>query len=365
MKKTIIISNYDDIRNPYYAGGGAHANHEVAKRLTKLFDIKIITGKYPQSKNGVVDGITYERIGISFGGPKIGQLIYQLCLPYYVHTKRFDVWTESFTPPFSTNFLQFFTKNPVIGLIHMLSGDDMKRKYKLPFHLVENLGLKTYKHFIVTSELIKNKVEKKNTHASIELIPNGIEKIKIAQTNKKDYILFLGRIEVDQKGLDLLLSSFEKIHGEIEYKLAIAGNGETKQINILNKLIKEKGLEKSVILLGRVDGRKKEKIIEKSFCIVVPSRFETFSIVALEALAHGVPLITFDIEGLSWIPKNCRIKIKPFDTKSLSKQIINLSKDKDMQKILTKNGKKFTQQYTWDTIAKKYISYFNYILKNK
>jgi glycosyltransferase involved in cell wall biosynthesis len=365
MKNLIIISNYDDIKNPYYAGGGAYAVHEVAKRLTKKFDIKIITGKYPQSKNTVVDGVAYERIGFSFGGPKVGQLIYQLLLPYYIKNKKFDVWAESFTPPFSTNFLQLYTNKPVVGLIHMLAGDDMKRKYKLPFNLIENLGLKTYKYFISTSDLIKERVAKQNLQASIEVIPNGIENIKISRSNKKEYILFLGRIEVDQKGLDLLLDGFEKINAKIGYKLAIAGNGETKQINILKKLIKQKRLGKSVILLGRVDGKKKKQILEKAFCIVLPSRFETFSIVALEALAFGIPLITFDIDGLSWIPNNCRIKIKSFDIQALSKKIISLSNDKDMQKKLITNGKKFTQQYTWGKVAQKYQNYFNYILKNK
>lgn len=362
MKKTIIISNYDDIKNPYYAGGGAYAVHEVAKRLSKSFNVTVITGTYPGAKNQKIHGVAYERIGTDFGGPKIGQLMYQTLLPYHVSRKKFDLWVESFTPPFSTNFLQLYTKKPVVGLIHMLASEDMKRKYKLPFDVVENAGLKTYNYFISTSEIIREKIKQLNPKATIEIIPNGIEKIKLNTRRKKEYILFLGRIEVNQKGLDLLLEGFKKIHKTVPYKLAIAGNGEEKQIAILKSLIVKKELEDSVVLLGRVDGEKKKEVFEKSVCMVLPARFETFSIVALEALAYGVPLISFDIPGLSWIPNTCRVTVKSFDVQTLAKKIKSVSQDVVLQKQLIKNGKKLTEKYTWDHIAEKYQQYFSQVL---
>jgi len=40
----IIISNYDSVKNPYYGGGGATAIHEIASRLTKKFEVTVLTG---------------------------------------------------------------------------------------------------------------------------------------------------------------------------------------------------------------------------------------------------------------------------------------------------------------------------------
>ena len=73
-KTSVIFSSYDDLHNPYYAGGGALAIREVAKRLVKKYNVTVITGKYPNSKDETIEGITYERVGTTHFGGKIGQL---------------------------------------------------------------------------------------------------------------------------------------------------------------------------------------------------------------------------------------------------------------------------------------------------
>jgi len=120
----IVFSNYDDVNNPYYGGGGAYAIHEVAKRLAKRHKVTVVTGNYPNAKTQFIDSVEYRRIGLSFLEPKLSQLIFHLLLPYYFRKSSFDVWIESFTPPFSTSFLPFFGRGRVIGLAHMLAGED-------------------------------------------------------------------------------------------------------------------------------------------------------------------------------------------------------------------------------------------------
>lgn len=354
MTKKIIISNYDDLKNPYYGGGGAYAIHEIAKRLAEKHSITVITGKYPGSSNKKNDGVFYKRVGVSFGGPKFGQLVFQFILPFYVINTNFDVWFESFTPPFSTGLLQLFTSKRVIGLVHMLSGEDMKRKYKIPFDFFEKEGLKTYKEFIVTSERVKEQIGKVNKKALISVIPNGVTIQKIKNSQKKKQILFLGRIEVNQKGLDLLVSSFKKISKRNNIKLVIAGSGEEKQFNILKDLIYKKGLENEVILKGKITGKNKDILIKESLCMVIPSRFETFSISALEAISHKVPLVTYDIEGLSWIPENSRFIAKSFSINSLS---LNIEKaiDQNQNKSVIQNGEIFSKKFSWEKSNDMYL----------
>lgn len=349
MKK-IIFSNYDDIKNPYYAGGGAYAIHEIAKRLTQYHKVLVITGKYPKSTNRKVDGVNYKRIGLSLGGPKIGQIAYQICLPFYVINLKFDVWFESFTPPFSTGFLQLFTKKPIIGLIHMLSGKDMKRKYKIPFDQVERVGLKTYKRFIVMSESIEKEIKEVNKSAEVINIKNGVDIKKIGNSKRKKQILFLGRIEVNQKGLDLLIKAFAKTAKNKDLKLIIAGNGEEKQIKILKNLIAENRVDKNVVLLGRVDKKTKVRLMSESLCLVVPSRFETFSITALEGLAVGLPVATFDIPGLNWIPNDLRLIAKPFSVSSLVEEI-----EKGIRKRTNEKAVLFAKKYTWKNTLNAYL----------
>src|SRR5438046_2109760 len=105
MKKRIIFSNYDDLKNPYYGGGGAFAIHEIAKRLTTDYHIKVLTGKYPGSEDEIKDGVFYQHIGLSLKNPQVDQLLFQLCLPIFIMRERYNLWLESYTPPFSTSLL--------------------------------------------------------------------------------------------------------------------------------------------------------------------------------------------------------------------------------------------------------------------
>src|SRR4030042_6531468 len=357
-KIKIIISSYDDLKNPYYAGGGAIAIHQIAKRLITNYQVVVITGKYPGSKNERVDGVTYRRIGTSFLGAKFDQLTYQLLLPIFLITEKYDVWLESFTPPFSTNFLQLFTKKPVIGIVHMLSGEDMKRKYKLPFHIIEKIGLRSYRYLITTSKDTQKIIKQINPIVETITIPHGIEKVRKQKAlSKKRYILFIGRIEVNQKGLDLLLNAYSKISDKTGYPLYIAGSGEKKEESKLIKTIYKLNLSSKVKLLGRINGVKKAEAYRDSLFVVIPSRFETFSLVALEAMSHKRALVSFDIKGLRWIPRNCRIAAKSFTIKSLSQAISKLLGNYQLAEKLGTCGQKYAREFTWERSAKQYEKY--------
>lgn len=361
MKQKIIISSYDDINNPYYAGGGAMAVHKVARNLKDKFDITVITAKYPGAVDGKVDNVFYKRIGPSFAGPKIGQLIFQILLPFYAKKMNYDLWIESFTPPFSTAFLPLFTKKPVIGLAHMLAANDMERKYKLPFHIIENFGLSFYKSFIVTTSTFKEKVRAINRQANITVIPVGIDKpSNLKRDNGDKYILFIGRIEVNQKGLDLLLKSYKLILNVVGHKLIIAGSGTIEEENKLKRLIKRLNLENKVVLYGRVSGSEKDKLFRNASIITIPSRYETFGLVALEAMSYEIPTITYDIEGFKW--NNSSIKVSEFDYVKYSEKIIELIKDVSTRDDVIRKGNSITKEYTWDSIFAKYTGVINQTL---
>jgi phosphatidyl-myo-inositol alpha-mannosyltransferase len=365
MKPKIIISNYDDIHNPYYGGGGSSAVHEIAKRLNIFYDITVITGRYKRSKNEIHDGIYYKRIGWKYAGPYLGQLIFHFLLPFYVTFMEYDIWIESFTPPFSTTLLPLFTSRPVVGLAHMLSGEDMQRKYRLPFKLAETIGLKVYQYFIVTTLFMKNKVLGINKNAKVEILENGIDKSllnnkRIAVSPK--HILYLGRIEINQKGLDILIESYKSICRKIKYPLIIAGSGTDSEEFKLRQLIDKSGLANKIHFVGRVEGEIKNHLLQDSLCLVMPSRFESFGIVVLEAFAFGVPVVTFSIPSLSWIPDTCSFKVHPYSASELAEKLYFTGKHPDVCRFRGSNGKKFAKNYDWDVIAEKYRVFLNSIL---
>lgn len=363
----IIISNYDSLNNPYYNGGGAVAVHEVSKRLALKMNVTVLTAKFPNFKDRKIDNVYYKHIGLSSAGPKLGQIIYQLLLPYYVRKSDFDIWIESFTPPFSTAFLPIFTKKPVVGLVHLLGGKDKSRQYKLPFYLVENKGLTIYKYFIVLTESILKKIKKKNFSALVKVIPNGISSSILNKkiNNKKSYILYIGRIEVNQKGMDLLLDAYKLASSKINKDLIIAGAGIKKEETYLREKIKKLQLQDKVKFIGRVEGKKKDELFKNSLFLVMSSRYETFPLVVLEAFAYGLPLLSFDIEGFKWVPKSCSIKVKPLDIKQLADAMVKLSVDKSLNESMGKASREFVKRYSWDTISLQYEDFINSVVSRR
>ena len=353
-KPTLIISNYDSLTNPYYAGGGAVAIHEVAKRLTRSFLVTVITAAHPHSKNKMLDRVKYVHIGPTFVGPRLGQLIFLALLPFFAIKEKYAIWVESFTPPFASLFLNLFTQKPVIGLTHLLPALDMERKYHLPFHLIENLILKSRQRFIVLSHELAHYVKKINPTARITIIPNGVYLPKIAKNTSPAHILFIGRLEFNQKGLDLLLSAYAKAASKSIPHLLIAGSGSSSDVSQIRTLINSYGLGAKVKLVGKIHGARRDAIYRNSLFVILPSRYEAFSLVALETLSYGLPLLCFNITGLKWIPKTACCKVPAFNVQKLSQAITSLSTHPILRRSIGKKALLQAKKYNWDAVGKKF-----------
>lgn len=356
-KLSLVISSYDDLKNPIYSGGGAHSVHQVAKNLTKKHKVTVLTGTYKNAKNEILDKVEYVRIGSDVLGHKIGQLIYQYSLIKYARKKNYDIWIESSTPPFTFSLLPLFCKKPVISWINMLCSYDMQRKYKLNFRTIEQELCKLYKYVIAPTDWVKNEIKTMNKKTKIFTITQGFEREmpkkplkKIAGLDK--YLLFIGRIEVNQKGLDLLLQALP--FTDKKTKVVIAGSGSYQEEHKLSNLIERFRIAKKTKRIGRVRGEKKEILLKYAKAVIIPSRFETFSLSALEAIMHQKPIICFDIPQLKWIPKKYAFKINPFSIPELAYCIDKVFLSKIKSNISDQERKEYLKKFNWTNIAQKF-----------
>lgn len=139
----------------------------------------------------------------------------------------------------------------------------------------------------------------------IAMIPNGIHideyplKKYDKSSKSKRKILFLSRIH-PKKGIEILIAAWESINLELKQKwhIEIAGNGEDDYISQLHKLIKSKGLENEIKILGPKFGKGKVDLYQSADLFVLPTYSENFGIVIAEALSCGVPVIT--TKGTPW-----------------------------------------------------------------
>lgn len=366
MKKknslSIIFLDFDDIKNPLLGAGQAKATFEVGSRLVKNgHKVTVISSRYPSYKDRTQSGIIYKHIGVGSTHIKLNNLIYILALPFMVRKVQADIIVECFTAPISTMLSPLFTKIPVVGLPTSFEAERFAKLYNLPFDRVEHFGLKRYKYFLPYTEHFDKKIKKVNKNAVTKIVPEGVgrEYFRIKQQKPK-HILYLGRLDIGQKGLDLLLVAYAKVANKIKYPLVLAGHGPD-EIKVKD-LIKKNKLEKKVILVGAVYGTKKEQLLSEAVFAAFPSRHEGFSLVSLEVLAAGLPIVGFNIPALSFADKTISFKAKRF---SVSEYANLLLKATDTKTIIPmrKNARLYVKKYTWENVAIQFESFFRQVLK--
>jgi len=358
----ILHLDYDDLNNTFGPGGQARFTYELYKRLSKKNKITVLTGMYPDAKNITTDGIHYKRLGIGFLGSKVSILSYWLLIPFYVFflQHNFDIIIECFTPPFSVSFVPFIARKRLIGIISFWGSRELSVKYNLPFWWIAEWGIRKYQNLVVFSEVMKNKIQSLHKNASVSIIPLGVDpKYFSIRKRKGEYALFIGRIDIYNKYLDILLLTWKILIDRGMYiRLIIAGCGKPSDEAKLSNLILKNNLAPYVHLIGYISGKTKETLYTNSLCILCPSRFETFGLVPLEALAFGKPVFCTDIEGFEWIPPECVVKSPSFSVSGFYKCISRLLTHQKFQRSLSKRGRKFARQFNWDSIAKKYEQLF-------
>lgn len=232
--------------------------------------------------------------------------------------------------------------------------------FYLPNLLRKRLIKKNIKTFISPSIELK-KILEENNFNNVVYLPNfKIKqdwKPKIRRTKKT--ILFVGALE-KHKGLSYLISAIKQVIRIIkDAKLIIIGEGSEKE-----KLIKScSDFKKNITFMGNVDNNNLKEYYRDSTIVIIPSTGrEQFSLVCIEAMALGKPIIASEIGGLKDLIEDNKngFLVKRFDTKDLAEKIIYLLKN---PKIAEKMGQESKKLFLENFTEEKYLTKFNKILK--
>ena len=363
MKKLhIIFLDFDDIKNPLLGAGQARATVEVGKRLVaKGHKVTVICSRYPGYKDRKENGIYYKHIAFGTNNIRLNNLLYILMLPFTVTRLKGDIVVECFTAPISTLFSPLFTKIPVVALSTSFEADRFSDLYNFPFNKIEKFGLKHYRYFVALSDFFERKMKKANKNILSKVIPEGVDSDFLRIKKKKaKHILFLGRLDIGQKGIDLLLKAYSNIASKATYPLVIAGNGPDE--NKVTELIRKYNLEEKVKMVGPAYGEKKKKLLSEALYVAFPSRNETFSCFALEALASGLPLVAFEIPGIAWSGNEVARKASAFNVKHYSELLLQSMNVPKMTQ-LGKKARKFASHFTWEMVCNEFESFFQTVLE--
>lgn len=349
---------YDHINNPWVGGGGAVRCYEINRRLAKNgHDITVVSGKYPEARDYEAEGLKFKFLGNSRNYViSVFSYAYEAIKFLKKYAKEFDIVVEDFAP-WNPLFSKFFHKKTILQIYHK-EGINILKKYflaGLPFYLIEKFYPQKFNKIITISEETKCKFD-----LNAKIIPCGIAEVLINTENKiGDYLGFIGRIDIYNKGLDLLLKAIKNL----ELKVLIAGKG--KDVSKLKQMIKNLNLTNKVNYIGYLSESEKISFISNAKFILMPSRFEGQGIVALETAALGKPLIVSDIPELRYVTDNgFGISFRSEDVESLKQAINYLLNNEKLIEEMGNRGRQYAAQFTWDKITEESESYLVNVLRN-
>jgi glycogen(starch) synthase len=336
------------------AGGGSVRTSEINRRLAdRGMAVTVLTTRFPGCVDGVRDGVRYEHVGIGRGANRLTRLLgYIAVLPAEVWRRRdADVVVEDFLPPFSSMAVPLWTRRPVVGMVQWLHAREKTKQYKVPLHLIERVAVRTHRRLIAVSRATAERLAALSPRAHVDVIGNGVDPALFEEPAElgRD-VLCLGRTELEGKGLDLLLTAWAQVRDRVEGDLVIAGTGPDDAR--ARQLALRLGIAGRVRFVGWVSGADKIRLIAGSRLVVVPSRAETFGMVAVEALAAATPVLAFDIPALrEVVPPECGRLVPAFDVDALAAALVELIGDDELLIAAGKQGRAFAANYDWDLLA--------------
>ncbi|MDR3601828.1 MAG: glycosyltransferase family 4 protein [Desulfosporosinus sp.] len=200
-----------------------------------------------------------------------------------------------------------------------------------------------------------------------EVLPLGIslpaEHWQPASTNE---FLYVGRL-IDYKGVEDLIQAMSLIRQSgRRIHLNIVGKGPDYYEAYLRKLVRSKKLGTWVTFHGWISSSEVRRWMERSACLVVPSRREAYGLVALEGMAIGTPLIVSRVGGLAeLVSHDCALNFDAGNVTQLSQVLMTAYDNPSFLRFCAQKGREKALALEWGQLATRYLTILERINNNK
>ncbi len=364
------------IKNVLSNTGATRVAFEKALYLNREFgyDVTFITDKkrenafFEENSINLKLGVL-ESIQAKFG--KFGRFTGFTTFLYFLWVKRFIIKEKidvvilvngKFVALEKYSFLLKSSRTIVIEELHLfIDGLTSKNKIKKYFQ-------KKIRSWLDAIVVLSQKGLDDNSKLSlknIEVIPNYIKNIKQSkgQVKREKRIIASARLHKNKNLIDLI-TAWNVIHKNYpDWKVEIYGEGAQRQ-NLQNR-IDELGLQDSFTLKGFVKDIE-DKYLEGSF-LVMTSKIEGFPLVILEAMSHGMPVISYDIHtGPSDIINNGEdgFLVEYGNIEQLVSKMEELISNEEKLKIFGENAKRNVKRFSQEVVMAKWKKLFEKKLNN-
>ncbi len=226
--------------------------------------------------------------------------------------------------------------------------------------------------------------------AKVDIIPPGVDtsrfypispdeaKAVIGIPASERMLLFVGRIE-PLKGLDTLMRALASMRarGILEvcpHYLAIIGGDPdaspeemTTEMARLQALSQELGIGDLVLFLGKRSQDSLAYYYSAAEMVIVPSHYESFGMVALEAMACGTPVVASSVGGLAFLVQDgvTGFQVPDGDPQALAGAITRLILDRRLRQEMGEQAALHARGYSWEKIAPKIVEVYSEVIQGQ
>ena len=205
-------------------------------------------------------------------------------------------------------------------------------------------------------------------------IPSDEAKMFIGLKPEDRMVLFVGRIE-RLKGVDTLIQAMSclqlKQQGRPVHLAIIGGDPAaspeemTAEMTRLQKLCDDLAVGQTVVFLGKRDQDRLPYYYSAAEVLVMPSHYESFGMVALEAMACGTPVIASEVGGLAYLVRDGEtgFTIPDQEPEELCEKISWLLNDPQLHATMSERAVEYAQDYAWEKIAKQIVEVYDGLVK--
>jgi len=230
----------------------------------------------------------------------------------------------------------------------------------------ERQAFRQAKKVIAVSEKIRQElVEIGIPRDRIQVIVNGVnlqefhpgkaERLKFGLPESVPLAFFAGDIRTPRKNLDTILQALTQVP---ELHLAVAGQAEESPYPYLSATL---GLSQRVHFLGF--RRDIAELMRSADLFVFPSRYEACTLVLLEAMASGLPVITATTTGGSELvmPDCGRVLQDAEDVTALAQALRELAGNQDLRQQMGRASRAIAERHSWKTMSQRYLDLFEQV----